>query len=258
MITCIFIICCDLCVCVLHHFTNTFLWCWPPMAIVILHLMFFLTRRDTTGGRVTVFHWSICLQSDIEHGMTLCSHTELRNLCYLLSSNRWETWWKWPRSTWMASGRVSAKASEAISPSPTFDCWNKRIRMTRVEETRVRPPDAACIPSPTLRPSHSEKKTVSTSTRHTDFWDKPHRTALRTLPVPSRLGWSHIMSFKSSQGQTDMGSCCWLRLPAQLQAFKKKKKKWNVISLLIWVDGSILSLNYLSEFTRKWQLSTHL
>lgn len=86
-----------------------------------------------------------------------------------------------------------------------------------------------------------------------------NRTALRTLPVPSRLGWSHIMSFQSSQGQTDMGSCCWLRLPAQLQPLKKKRikeMKCNIpFDLGRWQHFVV---NYLSEFTRKWQLSTHL
>lgn len=135
----------------------------------------------------------------------------------------------------MASGRVSAKASEAISPSPTFDCWNKRIWMTRAEETRVYPstPLASLLQHygcPTLK----RKRFIQA---HGIQTSETNCAALRTLPVPRRFVWSHIMSYKNSQGQTDIGSCSWLQLPTRLQPLKNKLK-YNIP--LVGVEGSIL------------------
>lgn len=55
---------------------------------------------------------------------------------FISSFNRWATWWKSPRSTWTASGRVSARASKATFPSPTSDCWNSFTLMMRAEKQR--------------------------------------------------------------------------------------------------------------------------
>lgn len=62
--------------------------------------------------------------------------------CVLLV--RWARWLKWPRLTWTASGRASAKVNEVTSPSPTFAWWNSSTPMATAEAAAlVVPPSSA-------------------------------------------------------------------------------------------------------------------
>lgn len=216
----------------------------PRLPLSIL-LMFFLTRRDTTGGRVTVFHWSICLYAHTlnwETCVICCRQTGGRH------GESDQDQREWPVGGWVQRQARPFPLHPRSTVGTSASGWRELRKCVCAPSTPL-----ASLLQRCGRPTLKRKRFIQA---HGIQTSETNRTALRTLPVPSRLGWSHIMSFKSSQGQTDMGSCCWLRLPAQLQPLKKKEMKCNIpFDLGTWQHFVV---NYLSEFTRKWQLSTRL
>lgn len=147
--------------------------------------------------------------------------------CWACFANRSGTWWKWPRSTWTASGRASARGNRATSPSPTSGCWSISRPTTRAEENRA---DASRLPRLSARLWGEEAPHIRV---HELIW-----TRICWVCQQETLWTEVLLSFWWTEFKQRSDWCWWVCI-ILLARWTTASPEWNEKFVCIWINGGV-------------------